>query len=154
MHVPSLSWFCHFFFNLPVKRGCNIRQDIPSTSAEIKKGKRYAHQKSFFKVIIQIAICTRLQNRKNEVAYNTSMLSAKVMPCTLQICSCPFLQYFRTLFWDHITTICWWKLSKETSYWSKTGFFFSVKKGNNIFIPIIVILFQSNIGKYGAKGHE
>ena len=42
---------------------------------------------------------------------------------------------FGTIFWDDIMIICWWKLSKQTSYWSKTGFFFSVKKVNNIFIP-------------------
>ena len=40
--------------------------------------------------------------------------------------SCPFVQYFRTLFWDDITMISWWKLSKQISYWSKTDFFFSV----------------------------
>ena len=42
----------------------------------------------------------------------------------LQTCSCPFEWYFRTLFWDNITIICWWKLSKQTSYWSKNSFFF------------------------------
>ena len=52
----------------------------------------------------------------------------------LKTCSCPFVWYFCTLFWDDITIICWWKLSKQTSYWSKTGFF-SIKKVNNIFIP-------------------
>ena len=34
----------------------------------------------------------------------------------LKTCSCPFVRYFRTLFWDDITIICWWKLSKQTSY--------------------------------------
>ena len=59
----------------------------------------------------------------------------KMWLLTLKTCSCHFVQYFRTLFWDDITIICWWKLSKQTSYSSKTGFFFSVKKVNNIFIP-------------------
>ena len=42
-----------------------------------------------------------------------------------QTCSCPFVRYFCTLVWDDITIICWWKLSKQTSYWSKRGFFLS-----------------------------
>ena len=37
------------------------------------------------------------------------------------------------LFWDDITIICWWKLSKQTCYWSKIVFF-SVDKVNNIFV--------------------
>ena len=41
----------------------------------------------------------------------------------LKTCSCPFVWYFCTLFWDDITIICWWKLSKQTFYWSKTVFF-------------------------------
>ena len=32
-----------------------------------------------------------------------------------------------TLFWDDITIICWGKLSKQTTYWSKTGFFSQLK---------------------------
>ena len=36
----------------------------------------------------------------------------------LETCSCSFVRYFRMLFWDDITIICWWKLSKQTSYWS------------------------------------
>ena len=44
--------------------------------------------------------------------------------CVLVVPKCPFVGYFRTLFWDDITKICWWKLSKQTSYWSKTDFFF------------------------------
>ena len=40
-----------------------------------------------------------------------------------ETCSCSFVQYFCTLFWDDTTIICWWRLSKQTSYWSKTGFF-------------------------------
>ena len=40
-----------------------------------------------------------------------------------------------------------WKLSKQTSYWSKTGFFFSVKKVNNIFIPN----YRDIIPKYHTK---
>ena len=47
-------------------------------------------------------------------------------------CSCPFERYFCTLLWDDIAIICWWKLRKQTSYWSKT-FFFSVKKKLTIF---------------------
>ena len=42
-------------------------------------------------------------------------------------CSCLFVRYFHTLFWDDITIICWWKLSKQTSYWPKTGFFSHLK---------------------------
>ena len=57
----------------------------------------------------------------------------------LKTCSCPFVRYFRTLFWDDITIICWWKLSKQTSYWSKTGFFFSVKIHNKFSFQKIVI---------------
>ena len=45
----------------------------------------------------------------------------------LEICSCPFVRYFRMLFWDDITKIYWWKSSKQTSYWSKTGFFSQLK---------------------------
>ena len=41
----------------------------------------------------------------------------------VETCSCPFVWYFCTLFWDDITIICWWKLSKRTSYWYKTDFF-------------------------------
>ena len=48
-------------------------------------------------------------------------------------CSYPFVRFFRTLVWDDFMIICWWKLSKKTSYWSKTGLFFSLKKVN-IFI--------------------
>ena len=33
----------------------------------------------------------------------------------------------RYIFWDDITIICWWKLSKQTSYWSKIGFLLSWK---------------------------
>ena len=28
------------------------------------------------------------------------------------------IQYFRTLFWDDIMIICWWKLSKQTGFFS------------------------------------
>ena len=49
--------------------------------------------------------------------------------------------------------ICWWRLSKQTSYWSKTVFFFSVKKVNNI-CQITVKSSQNNKWKYCTKGHE
>ena len=39
-----------------------------------------------------------------------------------------FVRYFGMI----SQKIYWWKLSKQTSYWSRTGFF-SVKKVNNIF---------------------
>ena len=39
-----------------------------------------------------------------------------------EACSCPFVWYFCTLFWDDITIISWWKLSKQTSYWSEPIF--------------------------------
>ena len=47
-----------------------------------------------------------------------------------------------------------WKLSKQTSYWSKTGFFFSVKNHNTFWSQNIVIPSQSNAQKYHNKGHE
>ena len=50
----------------------------------------------------------------------SSIVIHKLVPC-------PFVRYFRTLFWDDMI-ICWWKLSKQTSYWSKTGFFSQLKK--------------------------
>ena len=34
---------------------------------------------------------------------------------TLKTCSCPSVRYFRTIFWDDIMIIRWWKLSKQTS---------------------------------------
>ena len=40
----------------------------------------------------------------------------------VETCSCPFVWYFCTLFWDDITIISWWKLSKQTSYWSEPIF--------------------------------
>ena len=40
----------------------------------------------------------------------------------VEACSCPFVWYFCTLFWDDITIISWWKLSKQTSYWSEPIF--------------------------------
>ena len=36
-----------------------------------------------------------------------------------------FAHYFGMI---SITIICWWKLSKQTSYWSKTGFCSQLKK--------------------------
>ena len=51
----------------------------------------------------------------------------------LKTCPCSFAQYFHTLFWDDIVIICWWKLSKQTSYWSKT--FFSEQKSKQYFHP-------------------
>ena len=69
-------------------------------------------------------------------------------------CSCPFVRYFRTLFWDDIMIICWWELSKQISYWSKTGFFSQLKKSTIFSSQIIVISFQNNVRKYRTKGHE
>ena len=58
---------------------------------------------------------------------------------------------FDTIFWDVILgwyyNILGWKLSKQTSYWSKTGFCFSVKNHN-------IFLSQNNVPKYCTKGHE
>ena len=72
---------------------------------------------------------------------------------SIETCSCPFARYFRKLFWDDIEIICWWKLSKQTSYWSKTGFFSQLKK-QTIFSSQIIVVSQNNIQKYGTKGHE
>ena len=47
-----------------------------------------------------------------------------------------------------------WKLCKQTSYWSKTGFFFSVKNHNKFSSQNIVILSRNNVPKYCNKGHE
>jgi len=54
---------------------------------------------------------------------------------------------FGTIFWDVILgwyyDILGWKLCKQTSYWSKTGFSFSVKNHNKFSSQNIVL-----------KGHE
>ena len=41
----------------------------------------------------------------------------------------------------------WWKLSKQTSYWSKTGFFSQLKKWTVFSSQIIVISFQNIVQK-------
>ena len=65
---------------------------------------------------------------------------------------------FGTIFSDVILgwyyNIFGWKLSKQTSYWSKTGFFFSVKNHNNFSSQNIVISSQNNVPKFRIKGHE
>ena len=73
----------------------------------------------------------RVSHSESKVQKNFYILFRNSVP---KNCSCPFVRYFRMLFWDDITIICWWILSKQTSYWSKIVFF-SVKKVNNIFIP-------------------
>ena len=65
----------------------------------------------------------------------------------LKTCSCLFVRYFCTLFWDDITIISWWKLSKQSSYWSKTSFFSQLKKWT-------IFPSQSNVRNYCTKGHE
>ena len=65
---------------------------------------------------------------------------------------------FGTKFWDVILgwyyNILGWKLSKQTSYWSKTGFFFSVKNHNKISSQNLVNSSQNNVWKYRSNGHE
>ena len=65
---------------------------------------------------------------------------------------------FGMIFWDVILgwyyNILGWKLSKQTSYWSKTGFFFSVKNHNKFSSQNIVISSQNNVPKYHTKEHE
>ena len=51
----------------------------------------------------------------------------------------PSVWYFCKIFWDNIMIICWWKLSKQTSYWSKTGFF-SQLKNQTIFSSQIIVI--------------
>ena len=46
------------------------------------------------------------------------------------------------------------KLNKKTSYWSKTGFFFSVKNQNKFSSQNIVISSQNSVPKYRTKEHE
>ena len=70
-----------------------------------------------------------------------------VVSCRPKTCSCPFLRHFCTLFLDDIRIICWWNLSKQTSYWFKTDGFFPVKKVNNFLSLIIVITSQNNVQK-------
>ena len=53
-----------------------------------------------------------------------------------------------TIFFDQ------WKLSKQTSYWSKTGFSFSVKNHNKFSSQNLVISSQNNVPKYRTRGHE
>jgi hypothetical protein len=53
-----------------------------------------------------------------------------------------------TIFFDQC------KLSKQTSYWSKTGFSFSVKNHNKFSSKNMVISSQNNVPKYHTKGHE
>ena len=64
---------------------------------------------------------------------------------------------FDTIFWNVLLgwyyDILGWKLSKQTSYWSKTGFFSSVKKIIMNFHKI-VISSRNNVPKYRIKGHE
>ena len=48
-----------------------------------------------------------------------------------------------------------WKLSNQTSYWSKTGFSFSVNNHNKFsFQNMVIISYQNNVPKYRTKGHE
>ena len=58
-----------------------------------------------------------------------------------------FVRYFGMI-------ICWWKLSKQTSYWSRTDFFSQLKTKTIFSSQIIMILSQNNIRKYRTKGHE
>ena len=47
-----------------------------------------------------------------------------------------------------------WKLSKQTSYWSKTVFFVFLRSHNKFSSQNIVILSPNNVSKFQTKGHE
>ena len=65
---------------------------------------------------------------------------------------------FGTIFWDVILgwyyNILGWKLSKQTSCWSKTVFFVSVENHNKFSSQNIVISSQNNVPKYRSGWHE
>ena len=46
------------------------------------------------------------------------------------------------------------KIDKQTSYWSKSGFFFSVKNDNKFSSQNIVVSSQNNVPKYRIKEQE
>ena len=66
--------------------------------------------------------------------FKSSQLSLSSTYVHKKTCSCPFVRYFCTLFWDDITIIFWWKncfgpIKRLFSfYWSKTVFFSQLKK--------------------------
>ena len=47
-----------------------------------------------------------------------------------------------------------WKFNKQTSYWSKTGFFLSVKNHDKFSSQNIIRSSQNNVGNYRTEGHE
>ena len=64
---------------------------------------------------------------------------------------CPFVRYFLTFFGDDITKNCWWKLSKQASYWSKTGFFLTYKSKQYFHLKLALyhpkITYKNNVQK-------
>jgi hypothetical protein len=76
----------------------------------------------------------------------------------LHLVTLDFFVSFCMVLWDVILgwyyNMLEWKLSKQTSYWSKTGFPFSGKNRNNFSSRTILMSSQHNVPKYHTKGHE
>ena len=134
--LPLFSWVMCYAFN-HFKVG-EIKTVLFCFWASIK-----FHTQKFTLTVISLSLFEILkkwasnvfQERILENKFVWHFLKMHAKPVEMEkTCSCPFVRSFCTLFWDDITIICWWKLSKQTSYWSRTSFF-SVENENNIFIP-------------------